>query len=496
MLERAPQGEKQAAFNGRDMPQHRVLAPGRNFWRLAEARRAAVLVDGAAYFRQLEAALRAARRSIHIVGWDFDGRIRLRPQVDAEASPPLGPFLRALVEERPELEVDILVWSTAIVHAPGASGPLIFGAAWQEHPRIRLKLDTQHPLYAAHHQKLVCIDDCLAFVGGIDLTVGRWDTSAHAAEEPLRQHPDGSSYDPVHDIQMVVDGEAAAAVMKLVRSRWFSATGEALPPCPDSAGEAWPADLTPDFERIPVAIARTLPGWNGEQEVREAADLTLDALAAARRTIYIEAQYLTAPAVGDVLERQLRRPDGPEVVILLTRKSRGLTERLVMGMNRDRLIRRLRRADENDRLRVYYPCTPHDDGRRRQILVHSKLVIVDDIFLRVGSSNLNNRSIGLDTECDLAIEAQDAAARAGIAALRNRLVGEHVGCHEAEVAAAVAAEGGSLIAAIERLNTRPRGLATFEAMNQRGPRRPIIGTRLLDPERPFRILGALVPRWR
>lgn len=496
MLKRSPQVEQPAAFDGRDMPRHRILAPGRNFWRLAEARRMAVLVDGAAYFRELEAALRAARRSIRIVGWDFDGRIRLRPQVDPDASPPLGPFLRALVEERPELEVDILVWSTAVVHAPGASGPLIFGAAWQEHPRIRLKLDTQHPLYAAHHQKLVCIDDCLAFVGGIDLTVGRWDTSAHAADEPLRQHPDGSSYDPVHDIQMVVDGEAAAAVMKLVRSRWFLATGEPLPPCPDSADDAWPAGLAPHFERVPVAIARTLPAWNGEKEVREAANLTLDALAAARRTIYIEAQYLTAPAVGDVLERQLRHPDGPEVVILLTRKSRGLTERLVMGMNRDRLIRRLRRADKNDRLRVYYPCTPHDDGRRRQILVHSKLVIVDDVFLRIGSSNLNNRSIGLDTECDLAVEAQDAKTRNGIARLRNALVAEHLGTDEAQVAAEIAGHDGSLIAAIERLNTRPRGLATFEAMHQRGPRRPIIGTRLLDPERPFRILGALVPRRR
>ncbi len=38
-------------------------------------------------------------------------------------------------------------------------------------------------------------------------------------------------------------------------------------------------------------------------------------------------------------------------------------------------------------------------------MVHSKVMIVDDGFLRVGSANLNNRSMGADTECDLAFEA-------------------------------------------------------------------------------------------
>lgn len=466
----------------------RIVAPGRNCWRVAQARRAAVLIDGGPYFAQLEDALRQARRSILIVGWDFDGRIRLRPDADPESSPPLGQLLRSLVETRPDLEIRILVWSVAVIHAPGAPLPLLFGAEWQDHPRIRLKLDTHHPKYAAHHQKIVCIDEALAFVGGIDLTVRRWDRKPHLAHDPARLSPEGDPYNPVHDIQMVVDGEAAQAMCALGRSRWRNATGEELGKCPANEG-LWPSALEPHFTATPVAVARTEPAWCDAPAVMEAAALTTDALRAAQRTVYIEAQYMTASYVGDVLAESLARETGPEVIVLMTHLSRGLLERLVMGRNRDRLIRRLKQADRFNRLRIYYPVVPGPGGEQ-QVMVHSKLIIVDDAFIRVGSSNLNNRSIGLDTECDLAIEATTDAARSAIASIQRELVAEHVDADPAAVDAAIA-ETGSVIGAIERLNTRPRGLRLFEAMSGKGPARPVFGTGLLDPKQPFAPLRLL-----
>src|SRR5918997_6031104 len=166
------------------------------------------------------------------MGGFFDALIRLRPVVDDSHSPPLGELLRSLIEARPELEIRILVWSVAVVHAPGAATPLLLGAEWQDHPRIRLKLDTRHPIYAAHHQKIVCIDEALAFVGGIDLTVRRWDRPEHLPNDLARVSPEGVPYSPVHDVQMVVDGAAAKAVCALGRARWPKATGEKLQGCP------------------------------------------------------------------------------------------------------------------------------------------------------------------------------------------------------------------------------------------------------------------------
>jgi len=469
-------------------PADPILRPGQNCWRVAQADRASVLIDGAAYFANLEAALRKAQRSILIIGWDFDGSIRLRPDVGIEESPPLGPLLRSLVEARPELEVRILVWSIAVVHAPGAPGPLIFGADWQNHPRLHLKLDTHHPLYAAHHQKIVCIDDSLAFIGGMDLTVERWDTCRHACDDPIRLKEDGTIYEPVHDLQMAVDGEAACAIAEVGYGRWKFATGEELAPVA-SGSDPWPDGLAPDFRNAPIAIARTYPAWGQQPAANEAAALTLDALSAAKKAIYIEAQYMTAPYVGDVLERRLADPDGPEVVVVQTHESHGWAEELVMGTNRDRLIRRLRQCDPHGRLRVYYPVIPDGKGGECQVLIHSKLIIVDDVFLRIGSSNLNNRSIGLDSECDAAIEATTEEMRRTIVALRDRLLAEHLDVAPKAFRRALHAHDGSVIAAIEQLNTGTRGLRAFQAMTDEGPVVPAAGTGLLDPLEPFEPLS-------
>lgn len=446
-----------------------------------------MLVDAASYFARLDEALRQARRSILIIGWDFDGRIRLRPDGGPEALP-LSGLLHGLVEAHPDLEIRILVWSVATLHAPSETLPLVLGARWQEHPRIHLRLDREHPIYAAHHQKIVCIDGSLAFAGGIDLTIHRWDRSGHSANDPVRLTPEGSSYGPVHDLQMVVDGAAARAVTDLAHARWQKATGEALDPI-SSRAALWPADLEPDFVEVPVAIARTAPHWGKAPAIREVAALVADALEAARHSIYIETQYLASTAIGDLLARRLASEDGPEIVIVTTRALPGLLERFAMGSNRDRLIRRMKRADRFGRLRIYHPVVPAADGERA-VLVHAKLLIVDEALLRVGSSNLNNRSFGLDTECDLAIEARDEAERRSIARLRERLLAEHLGVRPERVAEALTAER-SLVRAIDALNHNERGLRAFDAIATAGPTRPLFGTGLLDPKKPFEPLWFL-----
>jgi phosphatidylserine/phosphatidylglycerophosphate/cardiolipin synthase-like enzyme len=245
----------------------------------------------------------------------------------------------------------------------------------------------------------------------------------------------------------------------------------------------------PDFTSVPVAIARTYPAWGDQPAAHEAAALTLDALSAAKRAIYIEAQYMTAPRIGDVLERHLADPDGPEIVVIQTHESHGWAEEMVMGTNRDRLIRRLRKCDHHGRLRVYYPVIPNRTGGECQVLIHSKLIIVDDVFLRIGSSNLNNRSIGLDSECDLAIEATTAEMRRTIAQLRDRLLAEHLQTSPDAFRQSLEAEGGSMIRAVERLNTGERGLRAFGAMTDEGPDAPAAGTSLLDPLEPFEPLS-------
>lgn len=464
-------------------PTGALFREGRNCSRITTARRARVLVDGQAYFAALHAAILEARHSILVVGWDFDGRIRLCPD-DPERNETLGDLLRQQVECHPDLHVRVLVWSSAVIHGPSAPAGLLLGEPWQDHPRISVRLDPTHPTYAAHHQKIVCLDGALAFTGGMDLTVGRWDTPHHHPSDPHRCLPDGTPYGPVHDVMLMLDGPAAADVCALANGRWAGGTGEEITvPCRSGDPWLWPAHAPPGFADTTLALARSLPAWKGRPRIAEAPRLVTDMLRAARRSLYIEAQYLTAHHVADILERRLQEADGPEIVAVVSDTTHSWLESLVMGTNRNRLLRRLARADRHGRLRVFHPVVEGPDGPC-PILVHAKLMVADDRYLWIGSSNLNNRSVGLDSEFDVALEAERDDQFAAVAGLRNALLGEHLGATPEQVAAHLAATG-SLVATIERLNGGPRRLRLFKAPHRAGSTAPIPGTPLLDPVEPF-----------
>ena len=457
-----------------------IVRPGRNAWRVATAEHFSVLVDGEAYFRALEDVLCQAQREIWIVGWDFNPDIRMRPD-DADA-PRLGAFLLSLVEERPDLVVRVLVWGMGPVYS-GKSLNMFRKRRWSSHPRIRLVFDNRHPIRGCHHQKLVVVDDRVAFVGGIDLTAKRWDTNGHRAADPRRTKPSGESYGPVHDLQVALDGPAARLAGDIARRRWLFATDEAVP-----AGVA-PASahldgLATDMTRVDVAFARTEPAIRGREPSTEAMDLTIAALKAARRHIYIESQYFASKRVCDVLCGKLSEPHGPEVVVISTLSSHGAIERLVLGANRDRLMRRLAGCDRHGRLRAFYPVVPKADGTEQEIIVHSKLVIVDDRFLRIGSSNLNQRSEGLDTELDVAVEAHSDDERRAVLALRDRLLAEHLDC-DAQAFGAAVREDGALCRVIDTFNNRERGLRKFRAIRRGGATEPVAVTGFVDPPAPW-----------
>ncbi len=430
-----------------------------------------------------------ARERIWIIGWDFNPWIKLAPGSDC---PTLGSFLRNLVEECSTLDIRILIWALGPLYS-GKTLKVFRDHEWADHPRIFLNFDSRHPLRASHHQKIVCVDDAVAFVGGIDLTAGRWDSSSHRPNWHRREKPSGENYAPVHDVQAMVSGAAAGAISEIAATRWRAATGKSVAAGKMEKPLPWPQRLKPDLFDCDVAIARTRPAgfrWPGRHE---AASLALDALAAARRHLYIETQYLASFKVAEQLSRCLRKPDGPEILIILTKRSHGIFEQFVMAHNRNRLIRRLRRADVHNRLRVMYPTTESADGSRTEILVHSKVIIVDDTFLRIGSSNLNNRSEGLDTECDIAFEAGNDQQRAAIVGLRNRLLAEHMQS-DADTVAREISRSGSMLAAADKLNTRARKLSCLLVNVKSGKTTPLLGTEMFDPPAPYQPLRR-VRRW-
>ena len=462
-----------------------LLVPGETCWRIERATRHAVFVDAASYFATLKKAVLAAERRVLFIGWDFDPRIRMDPLDGTPAKHDrLSAVLQHAVRENPRLEIGVLQWDLAMLVALGRGLKPIVLLDRRTPDRLTFSVDTHHPVGGAHHQKIVVIDDCLAFAGGIDITADRWDTSDHLDAHPHRRRPKSRKpTGPWHDVTSLVSGPAARAIGELARERWESGNGEHLEPI-DDVEECWPDGVEPLFTDVDVAISRTRPEHNGATLVHEIELLWLAAIAAAKRYVYIESQYFANRRIAEAMADRLREDDGPEFVVVNPETAQGWLSEKAMGVARAKLLAFLREADVHGRFRLYVPVTE----ARQPVYVHAKVMVVDDRLLRIGSSNLNNRSMGLDTECDLSIEAVAGSPRqeeiaATIVGFRDRLLGEHLDVPPADVAAMVA-ETGSLVQTIERLmNPTGRSFVEFEPPDLGPVDLKLADSELLDPEK-------------
>ncbi len=416
---------------------HAMLEVGRNCSHIATADRVAILIENDAYFQVVEKALERAQRSVMLLGWQFDPRTQLDPLNPPHgAAGEIGYQMRRLVRTHPDLRIRLLVWNSPL---PIAASQGMFpqrAVRWFNKNPVDLRLVKPLSVGAAHHQKILVIDDKLAFCAGGDISVDRWDTTLHLDEEAHRVLPSGELRKPRHEVVMMMDGEAALALGHLARDAWQWVTEETLDPVSVDY-DPWPEDTIPTLTHARVGISQTVSGGSGTQSRREVEALFLDMISGAKELIYLENQYFTSPAIAAALARRLAEPDGPEVVLVTTRTSPSWFDRTTMDTARAQVLFTLESADHRNRFFAFAPLTP--EGKR--IIVHAKMTIVDDEMIRIGSTNLNNRSMGYDTECDVAAEPGDAAGHQAIAAYRRRSIAHFMGVDTAAYAAAEARLG-------------------------------------------------------
>ena len=146
------------------------------------------------------------------------------------------------------------------------------------------------------------------------------------------------------------------------------------------------------------------------------------------------------------------------------------------------LLHGLAEIDHKKRFKVYIPHTGETP-----IYVHAKLTIFDDRILRIGSANFNNRSMGLDSECDVFIDCDrpgNGHACDGIAALRHSLLAEHCGLEEDDVARLLETDGSMHHLIAEHGQGDGRSLKPYEVPELNGVEETLADSGLLDPERP------------
>jgi phospholipase D1/2 len=467
-----------------------IVQAGKNCWRVDPADRFHCVQDGADYFRWVREALLGARNSVFILGWDILAAVDLLPNAGASEAPTrLDKLLAYVARRRPGLRCYILIWDYAALYTLERDPLSRWRLGWQMPRRVRFGFDDRHPVGGSHHQKIIVVDDRLAFCGGIDLTGHRWDTSAHRVHEPARVSPlGGNPYGPYHEVQAMVSGPVAASLGVLARDRWRALGEERLPAISPSHEDLWPSDLTPDLTDVEVAIARTVPGSEKQPPIRECESLFLDSIAAGRQTIYVESQYFTNDRLSEALAARLREPDGPEVIVVVPKDCDGWLERNTMGAFRDEVFRLMIDADRHKRLRLVYPIASRAENV--PTFVHSKVMVVDDAVVRIGSANFSRRSMAVDTECDLAVGAAgDARVRSGIRQIRDRLLAEHLGLPVEAVAREIE-RAGSVRALIDQRQHFEHTLAPIEVGVESETAQAALQA-VADPDEPIGFGGAV-----
>ena len=360
------------------------------------------------------------------------------------------------MSRRPELSIHLLLWDYSLLYAGERELLPRLSLGWRTPDRITLRLDSTVPFGSSQHQKIVVVDDAVAFSGGLDLTIRRWDTGDHEANNP----PAGRS---VREALPAIPRRAddgrrcgGSRARPLARQRWCRVNGGE--PMIDPLGDPWPATVATDFTDVDIGIARTQPQYNGDEPAREVEVLFLESIEKARRSIYIENQFLTCRSSPGAWRHSFESI--PSWRSYWWRRDTRFLDR---ASHHAQWSHPLLAASARRRCRartLLYPSV-EQAGKVTDTMIHSKVMIIDDCFLRVGSANLNNRSMGADTECDLAIEAASEKERCAIASVRNRLLGEHCGVSAGEVAAWVI-EHRSLVGAADTFAAKGHRLCPIE----------------------------------
>jgi phospholipase D1/2 len=447
------------------------LLTGKTAWRIHEKATSGLLIDGQDYYRAFYEAASRAKRSILMLGWQFDSDVQL---VRGRELPPgadpkeyeLLPLLDRLCRERPELEVKMLAWDHSLFFALEREmlQKIVFDIATVD--RFAFKTDGTVPLGGSHHQKVAIIDGQVAFMGSADICQDRWDTSAHVARDPQRVSRKEQAYKPYHEVQAVFTGEPVRSLVDLFADRWQYATGEVIEPSQliaENEGLFASFPVTLPMPVADVGFSRTVPGAPDREHVHEIRDLYVRAIHNANRFIYIETQYLTSSCVRDALVARMKDARKPklDIVMMLPQKPERFKEEVFIGITQGSVLDAVvnAAAEHGHALGLYNVATPDDAspaGPPIFVYVHAKLMVVDDVFFTMGSANLANRSMTVDSEINATWVAQpgDRELRSAIRRVRVRLLLEHLG-EGADVRHVVRGEG--LVARLDRLADEAQG---------------------------------------
>ena len=406
-----------------------------NCWQISEASYSSPLIDCANYYRALHSSICKAKKQIVIIGWDIDSRIELLHGEEAERSEApvaIGELIKWKAEQNPELKVFMLRWDSSFAFFDQREMWAL--EVWQDKTpdNVIAILDDSIPMGGSQHQKIALIDDEVVFSGGMDVALHRWDTREHIIDDSRRTGPDGE-YGPFHDVQIVSCGPVVEHFKALACWRWNRVAEQ---PMPEFSGntdilstppESWPDNVKPCFTDVDCAIARTIPEMEDTELVQEVRQMLLDIIGKAEKFIYIENQFATREEIAQAINARMKECPDLHVVIVSSYEPKGLFESEAYWASRITFKNIIEEGIDDKRVMMTYSSIRDQQGRMAYKRIHSKVMAIDNQYLVIGSSNLSNRSMSLDTEVDLIFHGDNEENQGCIEFIRNDLLAEHTG---------------------------------------------------------------------
>jgi phosphatidylserine/phosphatidylglycerophosphate/cardiolipin synthase-like enzyme len=389
-------------------------------------------IDGEPAFRRICEAIEAAQQSV----WATVTFMWPSFQMPDGRGTALGVLERAA---RRGIDVRIIFWrpdDETAGHRRNAfwGSPDHFDALSQRYPQVKIRWDRAHPGYC-QHQKTWLIDASLeaatSFVGGINLNPHSLVMPGHSGE--------GHN----HDVYVELAGPAVADVHHNFVQRWNEASerksGDGRWGNGSDEDLAFPNYTPPERGAAYVQIQRTThPGRyiNGHPppsgsafDVAWGEKTNLDQYCAAirwaRRTIYMENQYVEVPEIVAALDNALRR--GVEVTLLLPAVP-DISSSAPVTQERIAFLKSRARLASYDNFTLCGIAGLGVDGCRKPVYVHSKLMLVDDEWATVGSCNLHHYSLFGNGELNAAFWDPEA-----VRAMRVGLFQEHLATDTSEM---------------------------------------------------------------
>uniref|UniRef100_K3WNR5 phospholipase D n=1 Tax=Globisporangium ultimum (strain ATCC 200006 / CBS 805.95 / DAOM BR144) TaxID=431595 RepID=K3WNR5_GLOUD len=353
---------------------------------------------------------------VFVAGWSVDN-VPFRPRKSNWQNTTFQELFGRIIER--DIKVRALIWANMLERAQNVKIQAWMNGFRSKQQNERsseraglMLFDNRLPYHtSSHHQKSLVLShpnhSTIAYIGGIDMTNDRWDTRFHNHTKLRKMRKIARRYDGWVDSSVRIEGPASQDVAANFVARWNAKESPLQPdkeivefdnPVVSTEGmhitiDEQESPSNPLYGTTSIQIVRTFSCKVGYEFAPRGEISLLDsrikAIGRARNYIYIEDQYfINVPVLQTALLQQLALI---EALVVVTQKPTLGTSAVGYG----KLL-----YENMKPLTTQFPEKVHLFTMKPalDLYIHTKAVVIDDVFLSIGSANWNQRSMTSDSE--------------------------------------------------------------------------------------------------